>query len=253
VNPGSRRRDGAPSRALRASRTSRARIAAAVALAGLLLAASLAAIGCGGGAPGAGAGSGTAPTSGASGPAGQAAPSPAGADAGTARIDPNPVPSTVAPASPQGAAPVPSGPVPGTFPLRFIVHERETRRELPAGSFEVRLLPLDPIRSGDAGAGSDPGARAGATTKAPQPDPGAPIGKAPAAPPAPGAAYRGAPEQVLVTQLDGSKWTFLAGVRPGSYAMRITAKGRRMLLEVLDVKSGDRLVERTLDPEPDVH
>jgi len=250
MNPGSRRWDGKTSCGPRV----RARIGAAVALAGLL-ATSLAAIGCGGGAPGAGAGSGAAPTAAASGPAGQAAPSSAGAgeDAGTARIDPNPVPSTVAPASPRGAAPVPSGPVPGTFPLRFIVHERETRKELPAGSFEVRLLPLDPIRSGDAGASSDPGARAGATTKAPQPDPGAPIGKASAATQAPGATYRGAPEQVLVTQLDGSRWTFLAGVKPGSYAMRITAKGRRMLLEVLDVKAGDRLVERTLDPEPDVH
>jgi len=54
---------------------------------------------------------------------------------------------------------------------------------------------------------------------------------------------------VLVTQLDGAKWTFLAGVKPGTYAMRVTAPGRKMLLEVLTVKSGDRLVERSLEAQ----
>jgi hypothetical protein len=52
-----------------------------------------------------------------------------------------------------------------------------------------------------------------------------------------------------VTQPDGSTRTYLAGVRPGTYAMRITSKGRRMLLEVLAVKAEDRLVERVLEAE----
>jgi hypothetical protein len=38
-------------------------------------------------------------------------------------------------------------------------------------------------------------------------------------------------------------------VRPGAYALRITAPRRKMLLEVITVKAADRLVERSLEPE----
>lgn len=131
---------------------------------------------------------------------------------------------------PAAAAPVAALPAPGTLSLRFVARARESGVEIPAGSFEVRLLSLDAIRG--------------------EGDKGVKVDKAPAGPvSSPAPAYQGRPEQVLVTQPDGSRWTFVAGVRPGLYALRITAKGRRMLLEVLTVKAEDRLVERRLEPE----
>jgi hypothetical protein len=51
-----------------------------------------------------------------------------------------------------------------------------------------------------------------------------------------------------VTQLDGAKWTFLAASGPAPYAMRITAPGRRMLLEVLTVKPGEPARRGSLEP-----
>lgn len=187
---------------------------------------------------------------GATGPA--SAATTKGANEGAVTIDTHPSAPSAAPAptTPEGAAAAapPSGPAPGTLSLRFIVRKKETKEELPAGSFEVRLLPLDAIREGGSGSAGSTGPGAGVTPQAPRPDPGTPIGRAAPTAPPPGE-YRGSPEQVLVTQLDGSKRTFLAGVKPGTYALRITAKGRRMLLEVLTVKAEDRLVERTLEPE----
>lgn len=219
---------------------------AAVILAGLAM------LACGRNEPASGEGSkGAVPSPATSAPSSGGPPTTA---EDTARIDTHPAPLSAAPApapsAPPGAAPVPAGPAPGTLSLRFIVRKRETKDELPAGAFEVRLVPIDPIRDGSA-AGGSPGAsppRAGVTTEAPHLAQGTPIAPSSSAR-APGATYQGAPEQVLVTQLDGTKRTYLAGVRPGSYAMRITAKGRRMLLEVLTVKAEDRLVERALEAE----
>lgn len=194
---------------------------------------------------------GEASSSSADAPASGAATIPADETAGAVRIDPNPSAPSAAPAGTAPGGAVPAAAAPGTLSLRFIVRKHETKEELAAGSFEVRLLPLDPIREGTASGASagETGTRAGVTTEAPRPGQGVPIGPAAASGPASGATYQGSPEQVLVTQLDGSKRTFLAGVKPGTYAMRITAKGRRMLLEVLTVKAEDRLVERTLEAE----
>lgn len=229
----------------------RARVAAVIGI----LAASLIVLACGHHdepVPDAGP-KGPAPSTAATGPASGAA-TPADAGEGAVRIVTPPSAPSAAPAATtrEGSAastPAASGPAPGTLSLRFIVRKKETKEELPAGSFEVRLLPLDAIREGALGSAGSAGPGAGVTTEAPRLDPGTPIGKAAPAAPSADATYQGSPEQVLVTQLDGSKRTFLAGVKPGTYAMRITAKGRRMLLEVLTVKAEDRLVERTLEPE----
>jgi len=157
---------------------------------------------------------------------------------GPVRVDPNPAPSPLVaapPLSPAGAQ-VPNAmqAAPGTMSLRFIVRRRETGEELPAGGFDVRLLSLDAMREDGAATGSAAAPAAGGAS---------------AASGAAGTTYKGKPEQVLVTQLDGAKWTFLAGVRPGTYALRITAPRRKMLLEVITVKTTDRSVERSLEPE----
>jgi len=195
--------------------------------------------GSGDGAPAAAPASTPAPGAGSAGStAGAGAPN---ANPGSVRIDPNPAPSPLVAAPPLAPAVAqPSGamqPAPGSMSLRFIVRKRETGEELPAGGFDVRLLSLDSVREGGATAGSAPAPTPAGTA------PGTPSGGAAAAP------YRGKPEQVLVTQLDGAKWTFLAGVRPGTYALRITAPRRKMLLEVITVKTTDRSVERSLEPE----
>src|SRR5205814_6122308 len=61
------------------------------------------------------------------------------------------------------AAAAAAKPAPGTQSLRFIVRTKETGFELPAGTFEVRLLALDPIREGGA-AGAGGGAGKGAAS-----------------------------------------------------------------------------------------
>src|SRR5262249_30696078 len=108
---------------------------------------------------------------------GSAAADPGGSGrSGTASTGYN-VPAPSGPGEPGVPSAGHDVPAPGTFSLRVIVRQSETREELPAGTFEVRLVSLDlesegsnhdtdvgvrpPISSGDVSAASSPRAGGG--------------------------------------------------------------------------------------------